>query len=372
MRRYCKALSLMVIISMLFSLTPVMVHADSKVRYRKEAEVLDSLGLLDAEGRVYGLSGSLKRLDGALMLVKLLGKGKWALEKNYSHPFKDVPHSADPYIGYLYRQGITKGVDKTHFGSNEKIDAAQYITFILRALEYSDGAGDFRWDKSGEKAASIGLIGEAQAEDMDSRGFLKDDAVHLAYNALKTNFKEKKQNLAQMLLKDGVLSEEKLDMAGDRELRFFAIAGKIIKEKKVAEYGDIIGRAGTAAFLGMPYTYEHYGIYSGDGKVIHYTSSLGTALDAEIRETKMAGFFPEGEYYVLNLDNSFDTVSPEKTVENARTRLGEKKYNLFESNCEHFAVWCKTGQERSFQIEQLFPGERKLLEQISNMGVSLD
>ena len=33
-------------------------------------------------------------------------------------------------------------------------------------------------------------------------------------------------------------------------------------------------------------------------------------------------------------------------------RLGEQRYNLLFNNCEHFAVWCKTGQHRSGQVER--------------------
>jgi hypothetical protein len=32
-------------------------------------------------------------------------------------------------------------------------------------------------------------------------------------------------------------------------------------------------------------------------------------------------------------------------------RLGEQRYNLVFNNCEHFAIWCKTGRHRSTQVE---------------------
>ena len=41
--------------------------------------------------------------------------------------------------------------------------------------------------------------------------------------------------------------------------------------------------------------------------------------------------------------------SAKETVQRAREKIGERKYNLLFHNCEHFAVWCKTGLEVSTQ-----------------------
>ena len=43
--------------------------------------------------------------------------------------------------------------------------------------------------------------------------------------------------------------------------------------------------------------------------------------------------------------------SPQETIKRAESRLGECDYNLLFDNCEHFALWCKTGLSRSTQIE---------------------
>lgn len=39
-------------------------------------------------------------------------------------------------------------------------------------------------------------------------------------------------------------------------------------------------------------------------------------------------------------------------VQRAESKLGEKLYNLFANNCEHFATWCMTGNLQSEQIKQ--------------------
>ena len=41
---------------------------------------------------------------------------------------------------------------------------------------------------------------------------------------------------------------------------------------------------------------------------------------------------------------------PRKTVQRAKSMIGKGDYNLFDHNCEHFAIWCKTGQFKSTQL----------------------
>lgn len=103
-------------------------------------------------------------------------------------------------------------------------------------------------------------------------------------------------------------------------------------------------------------TYSHHGIYCGDGSVVHYESSLwmklaGTWREAVIPriakvslETFGLGAVPRVRYYPTSDD-------PEVVVERAISRVGEADYHLLDNNCEHFAVWCKTGQPGSTQVE---------------------
>ena len=45
--------------------------------------------------------------------------------------------------------------------------------------------------------------------------------------------------------------------------------------------------------------------------------------------------------------------SPQETVRRAYSRLKEKEYNPLFNNCEHIAIWCKTGISESTQIDML-------------------
>ena len=106
--------------------------------------------------------------------------------------------------------------------------------------------------------------------------------------------------------------------------------------------------------------YDHYGIYvkaSTGARVIHYTGENGPQdFNGMVRETPI-GVFLNGEkkYTVCEFDpRRYRTIySGEETVERARSRLGQKDYNLVTNNCEHFAVWCKTGKDESSQVRDL-------------------
>ena len=50
---------------------------------------------------------------------------------------------------------------------------------------------------------------------------------------------------------------------------------------------------------------------------------------------------------------NYHLYSPEETVQRAKSKIGERRYNLVFNNCEHFAVWCKTGLSESRQINEL-------------------
>lgn len=50
---------------------------------------------------------------------------------------------------------------------------------------------------------------------------------------------------------------------------------------------------------------------------------------------------------------AYHLYTPSETIERARSRLGEDRYNLIVNNCEHFAIWCKTGIHESHQVNGL-------------------
>lgn len=164
------------------------------------------------------------------------------------------------------------------------------------------------------------------------------------------------------------------------------------KEGRHLEYGDVLG-----VDHGF---YQHFGVYIGDEQVIQYYPLDGDVTkDIVIHITGLEVFLEnEEEYFVcdfsklydkpeksyeivpqakklsrllepkLNLSEEFTKTngiytafatgrykiySPEETVKRAYSRLGETSYNMIQNNCEHFAIWCKTGIAESYQVNAI-------------------
>ncbi len=134
-----------------------------------------------------------------------------------------------------------------------------------------------------------------------------------------------------------------------------------------AKPGDIVGI--DSNFQAYPYC--HYGIYIGDNKVIHYSSNGGSIQNAEIRVGDMDASFPKGKYFVLDFSGSAN-YSADDIIKRAQSRLGEKSYDLINNNCEHFAVWCKTNNSESYQIDSLSKTQIQMLKQFTATGIIPD
>lgn len=166
------------------------------------------------------------------------------------------------------------------------------------------------------------------------------------------------------------------------------------------KFGDVIYVERDCGIFG----YKHFGVYSGDKKVIHYTKDNNSSdcMNGIIRETSLKRFLDgDNNCYAVDFDkfghrtgdhevdvpshglgsnviggsiNIFEILrlgksiydllfgeerklySPEETVRRARehTKAGKNRgYNLFLNNCEHFAIWCKTGIAESEQVNEL-------------------
>ena len=59
------------------------------------------------------------------------------------------------------------------------------------------------------------------------------------------------------------------------------------------------------------------------------------------------------ENEVVYLIKHRESVDAYTAILGARDRLGEREYDLFCNNCEHFVLWCKTGISSSEQINKL-------------------
>ena len=143
--------------------------------------------------------------------------------------------------------------------------------------------------------------------------------------------------------------------------------------------GDIIYSVQHDMIIG----YSHYGVYIGGGKVIHFASNPNDGNEKNIHITSLEKFQGDGDKICVryipsskkalaiilknrNMDAGFiasimtdydisgyHCYSSEETVRRAKSRLGMSQYSLMFNNCEHFAIWCKTGLKESSQMIRL-------------------
>lgn len=112
-------------------------------------------------------------------------------------------------------------------------------------------------------------------------------------------------------------------------------------------------KAGDHIRIGRHAVYTHHGIYVGGGKVIHYTGDALNKSNAAIRETTLHEFLGGGSESDVKVVSYGKCDQVAVVLQRAKSRLGENGYCLFGNNCEHFAVWCKTGRSRSDQIRKV-------------------
>lgn len=170
------------------------------------AEALSILNVLRGSNGNLMLDRPANRMEGATMLVRLLGAEQDALMVDYSHPFTDVDDWASPYVGYLYQNELTNGIGNNLYGSTMPVNEKAYLTFLLRALGYSDKDGqDFTWDTVEQTAIQTGLLlpGETMSEDAP---FMRQRLSELSWRAMFLNHKLHNQSLLVYLQSQGMIS----------------------------------------------------------------------------------------------------------------------------------------------------------------------
>lgn len=198
--RSCVAVLLL--LAMLLSCVPAIAAGSRGFTTQQKAEALKTLGIFQGTTKGFELESTLTREQAVTLIVRLLGEEAEAMEKNPEHPFTDVPTWASPYVGYGYQNSLVKGMGGTIFGSGQLVTEAQFLTMLLRVLQYEDGT-DFTWDKSAELAEKLGL--PVVGSECD---YTRGNAVDVIWELLKLTFKSGKQTLAEMLIEKGVFTEK--------------------------------------------------------------------------------------------------------------------------------------------------------------------
>lgn len=183
--------------------------------YNALADALHIMGLFQGSGTGYGSGYDLEqaptRIQGLIMFLRLLGEEKAALATTAACPFTDVPAWCQSYVAYAYEKGYTKGMDEAAklFGTNDTLTAKQYVTFLLRALGYSDSgeSPDFTWDTVLQRSVELGVLTAGERQTLESGTFLRAHVVYLSYFALDAQQKNGSGTLQQRLVAAGALDQ---------------------------------------------------------------------------------------------------------------------------------------------------------------------
>ncbi|MEG2518988.1 MAG: S1C family serine protease [Oscillospiraceae bacterium] len=210
-----RALSLLLVLTLCFALVPP-ISAEAAGRdlsfENSLAQKLKALGLFEGVSDTnFDLNRAPTRLEALVMLIRILGLEDEARACNLSQPFEDVPVWAYKYVAYAYSKGLTKGVSETEFGVGAA-SSNMYLTFVLRALGYSDQGGlDFSWDSPNALASSLGIL----PLQVKLHSFLRADVVMISYVALDAKLKGSDQSLAQKLINAGAFTAAQFQQAYD-------------------------------------------------------------------------------------------------------------------------------------------------------------
>ena len=192
--------------------------------FSRQTYYLNRLGIMQGDSDGFRLNCTPTRIEASVMVVRLLSCEEQALNDHDSHPFIDVPSWADDYVGFLYQKGIVKGLDSCFFEPYQDCSADMYLTFLLRALGYSDTNGDFNADSARSFALSIGLSNDSLMNELKDKTFLRGHMAALSFEALSCRFAGKEN--PNTLLDVWEAAHEKNDASAEIE-KLFEILDKL-------------------------------------------------------------------------------------------------------------------------------------------------
>jgi hypothetical protein len=163
----------------------------------EQAQALKEYGLFMGGSNGFELEREPKRAEALVMLIRSLGKEAEAMNYAGSTPFSDIKtHWARHYITYAYENKLTNGATPSTFNPDGAADSKMYLTFVLRALGYSDAANkDFTYSDPYTLARSVGIL----TSSVDTKTFLRADVVLVSYASLSAKLKGTTTTLLEKL-----------------------------------------------------------------------------------------------------------------------------------------------------------------------------
>ena len=279
-----------------------------------QAQMLYDLGLFKGTDKGFALEKSMTRAEASVMLTRLLGAEKTALSGNWKHPFTDVPQWADKYVGWLYQNGLTKGVSATLYGSQRNVTCGQYCIFLTRAHLDADSY------------QGTAFVDNDEVRQTDEEGFIRGDAVSLSARLLSTNYAkngdESDRSVAEKLIDDGVFTAEQFKNAAWDVLprdysNDYQYDGKwdLIASPFVCQIADVAVAqcpidgvqpvSGTDRYAQSDMEQSNFILYRMDSKTMQLTQVLSLPKESSVEYLGRAG---ETDYLLVH-DRKTETYS---------------------------------------------------------------
>ncbi|MBR5869831.1 MAG: extracellular solute-binding protein [Clostridia bacterium] len=173
------------------------------------AYALKDIGILKGDGSNFNLDTVPDRVQAAIMVVRTRGEEQAALDSyaagETENPFADVTEGwAAPYVAWVY--GNDSSVSDADTEGHAPCTPAEYVTFMLRTLGYTDSGDhpDFSYDTSKAFAKEHGIY----LDSFDGEEFNRGTLAKITYLTLAANVKDSDKSLLYTLSETGAIDAE--------------------------------------------------------------------------------------------------------------------------------------------------------------------
>jgi len=264
-----------------FALTP---------EYGTSAIHLYELGVLSGTDKGFELERTPTRLEGLIILIKLLGEAEdISYYSGYNPVFTDVPQWGHEWVTYAYHEGLSSGVGSGLFGSNDLLQSRSYMTFLLKALGYDPNTGDFTWETALDKAFEIGMITLEEKIRLETEPFLRDHVAYLSEKALMQPMPNKQLTLGEHLVYEKAIDRdaaEKINLVSSDEMDILV---KLFVELPDDAYDEVQAGEMLSRIRQVPENYIE--VLIEDGTIIRL---INNPMTEEPEYTHLQGVVPRG------------------------------------------------------------------------------
>ncbi len=163
------------------------------------ARQLMQIGVFKGTDRGFELDRAPTRLEGLIMLIRLLGKTEEANQATWqASGFNDVPEWARTTVNYARAVGLTNGISNTKFGASLVLSYQDYATFLLRALQFDAQSS---WQTAPQDLIRLTNV---ESDDVPDGQFLRGDVARLSYIILLSKNSSGEQLLNKLVRENAI------------------------------------------------------------------------------------------------------------------------------------------------------------------------